>query len=255
MTNIEVTARNFSASSENKIHSDEVAKKYGFRGALVPGVAVYGHLSRPLVQAYGAAWLGHSANTLRLLKPAYHGEKLLLALSQTEAGDLVTCHNPLGELLAEVKSSDTLPELPDLSVLDAAPKPEQRVEISWQTVNPGETFVPWRFEISAEANQTYTQQVDDPQDLFSDYAHPHLLQHLANAALVKEQVMPTWMHVGTDTCHRSALRVGDEVTVRSAVLDKWQKKGHEFIRIWVTLWRGDELTTDMHHTAIFKVAS
>jgi hypothetical protein len=31
-----VTARNLGASSENKIHDDEVAAKYGYRGGLVP---------------------------------------------------------------------------------------------------------------------------------------------------------------------------------------------------------------------------
>ena len=34
-----VKARNTSADSENKIHDDAVARQYGFRGALVPGVA------------------------------------------------------------------------------------------------------------------------------------------------------------------------------------------------------------------------
>ncbi|MEM7001668.1 MAG: hypothetical protein AAF529_12845 [Pseudomonadota bacterium] len=36
-----VVARNFSAANENRIHSDEIARKFGFRGALVPGVAIW----------------------------------------------------------------------------------------------------------------------------------------------------------------------------------------------------------------------
>ena len=39
------------------------------------------------------------------------------------------------------------------------------------------------------------------------------------------------------------------------LLEKWQKKGHEFIRLYVSYWRDGELTTDIMHTAIFKVAS
>ena len=57
MGQYEVVARNFSESSENKIHSDEIAKKFGFKGALVPGVAVYGHLTLPLVDRFGENWL------------------------------------------------------------------------------------------------------------------------------------------------------------------------------------------------------
>ena len=33
-----VQAYNLSASSENKIHDDSVAKKFGFKAGLVPGV-------------------------------------------------------------------------------------------------------------------------------------------------------------------------------------------------------------------------
>ena len=40
MTAYQVVARNFSTSSENRMHSDEMANRYGFQGALVPGVAI-----------------------------------------------------------------------------------------------------------------------------------------------------------------------------------------------------------------------
>ena len=36
------TARNFSVNTENRIHSDEIAARFGFEGALVPGAAVFG---------------------------------------------------------------------------------------------------------------------------------------------------------------------------------------------------------------------
>ena len=53
MGTYEVVARNFSEANENKIHSDEIARKYGFKGALVPGVAVWGHLTHPLAERFG----------------------------------------------------------------------------------------------------------------------------------------------------------------------------------------------------------
>ena len=71
-----VTAKNFSQSNENRMHSDEVAQKYGFKGALVPGVAVYGHLTHPLVEQLGESWLSKSVSKVRFIKPAYHGDQL-----------------------------------------------------------------------------------------------------------------------------------------------------------------------------------
>ena len=67
--------------------------------------------------------------------------------------------------------------------------------------------------------------------------------------------MPTWIHVGSETRHRLPVKVKDTLTVRSVPLERWQKKGHEFIRLYVSYWRGDELTTDILHTAIYKIAS
>ena len=95
----------------------------------------------------------------------------------------------------------------------------------------------------------------DTNPLYLEYAHPHLLLSLANTALTAEYLMPTWIHVGSETRHRAALKVGDTISIRCVTLDKWQKKGHEFIRLWVTYWRDEELTTDILHTAIFKVAT
>ena len=50
-------ARNFAEASENKIHSDDIARRFGFTGALVPGVTVFGHLAWPLTQRFGERWL------------------------------------------------------------------------------------------------------------------------------------------------------------------------------------------------------
>ena len=39
-------ARNFSAESENRIHDQDVAQRFGFEGGLVPGAAVFGHMAQ-----------------------------------------------------------------------------------------------------------------------------------------------------------------------------------------------------------------
>ena len=87
------------------------------------------------------------------------------------------------------------------------------------------------------------------------YVHPHLLLSLANTALMNEYVMPTWIHASSNIVHHRALKADETITIRSVTTDKWQKKGHEFIKLWVTYWRDGELTTEIDHTAIFKVAT
>lgn len=253
-----VTARNYSESSENRIHSDEIAKKFGFKGALVPGVAVYGYMTRPLVAELGEAWLASSIDSLRLLKPTYDAEQITLTLTAEDDQHVVHCHNSDGELLAVLNSRQPqeFPQAETLADYGNVYKNPERVEIAWDNVTPGQPFIPWEVTITEEMNATYTSQVDDTNTLYrSQFAHPHLLLSLANTALMNEYVMPTWIHVGSETRHRTAVNVGDTLTVKCVTLDSWQKKGHEFINLYVSFWRGEELTADVVHTAIFKVAT
>src|ERR1043165_5764682 len=72
----EVRAFNGAAASENKIHDDAVAQRFGFKGALVPGVAVFATLAHQPVARWGRAWLESGAADCRVLKPGYHGDMM-----------------------------------------------------------------------------------------------------------------------------------------------------------------------------------
>ncbi len=252
-----VSARNFSDANENKIHSDETARSYGFKGALVPGVAVYGHLTHPLVERFGAAWLGGSVNTVRLLKPTYHGDRLTMTIQEQDDDAVVQCHNQDNALVAELSSSmpAELPELATPGCFDNPPKHPARVDIAWDNVVPDQPFTSWQWQVTAEGNRTMADQIADELPLYDTYAHPHWLQSIANQALSREYIMPAWLHVGSEMRFRQALLVGDNVSVRSVPLEKWQKKGHEFIKVYLAFERDGEITTEIFHTAIFKVAS
>src|SRR5690349_22935179 len=71
-----VIARNAATLSDNKIHSDEGARSHGFRGGLVPGITTFGYMTRPVVEAFGLAWLDHGSASIRLQKPVYEGEAI-----------------------------------------------------------------------------------------------------------------------------------------------------------------------------------
>ena len=52
-----VQAVNTSRDTQNKVHDDTVAARYGFRGGLVAGVNVYGYMAVPVLARLGRAWL------------------------------------------------------------------------------------------------------------------------------------------------------------------------------------------------------
>src|SRR3984893_5904161 len=88
-----VTAYNTAKQSENKMHDDTVAKRFGFSGGLVPGVDVMACMMHLPVARWGRAFLEHGLIEARFVKPVYDGE---IADVNGEERD--------GVLLIEVKS-------------------------------------------------------------------------------------------------------------------------------------------------------
>src|SRR5947207_2803231 len=69
-----VAAFNTAHDSENKIHDDATARRFGFGGGLVPGVDVYGYMTHLPVLRWGRAWLERGTAECRFLKPVYDGD-------------------------------------------------------------------------------------------------------------------------------------------------------------------------------------
>ena len=80
-----VQAVNLSLASENKIHDDDVARRFGFAGGLVPGVEVYAYMTHLPVARWGVAWLERGTAECRFLKPVYDG-KLAIVTAAVEVG-------------------------------------------------------------------------------------------------------------------------------------------------------------------------
>src|ERR1700733_6922873 len=70
----QVSAFNTAKASENKIHDDATAKRFGFRGGLVGGVHVYAYMTHLPVQRWGRAWLERGAGEAQFGKPVYGNE-------------------------------------------------------------------------------------------------------------------------------------------------------------------------------------
>ena len=81
-----VTAFNASKESENKIHDDAVARRFGFSGGLVPGVDVYAYMTHLPVARWGRAWLERGTAECRFLKPVYDGDTAVVAATKSATG-------------------------------------------------------------------------------------------------------------------------------------------------------------------------
>jgi hypothetical protein len=69
-----VQAYNTAKQSENKMHDDSVAQRFGFSGGLVPGVDVMAYMMHLPVARWGRDFLERGLIEARFIKPVYDGE-------------------------------------------------------------------------------------------------------------------------------------------------------------------------------------
>ena len=91
-----VQAFNTAKASENKMHDDRVAQKFGFSGGLVPGVDVLAYMIHPAVETWGRDFLARGLIEARFIRPVYDGETVQVTAEpdgeglvlQVEGGDV-----------------------------------------------------------------------------------------------------------------------------------------------------------------------
>ena len=106
-----VSAYNTAHDSENKIHDDATARRFGFGGGLVPGIDVYGYMTHLPVMRWGRAWLERGTAACRFFKPVYDGDTVTVTVTATETADgLDIAVESRGELCANGQAA--LPAAP-----------------------------------------------------------------------------------------------------------------------------------------------
>ncbi len=253
----EVLAHNTATRSENAMHHDDVARRYGFRGGLVPGVDVYAYLTHPPAQRWGSAWLERGRMQGRFLKPVYDGE-VVQVLAADGPGESLTLEvrDGAGDLCATGAAS--LPEQaapppdPGAWPLVGQPDPGDRPPAGPETLAAGTPLglAPHRF--SSAAADGYLREVRETLPLYADagVAHPGWLLRDANAVLWKSVRMGPWIHVGSDAQHLGLVRDGDLVSCRATVTREWERKGHRFVELDVLHLAEDRPVARVTHTAI-----
>ncbi len=101
-----VSAYNTAKASENKIHDDATARRFGFTGGLVGGVHVYAYMTHLPVAHWGRAWLERGTGDCKFSKPVYEGDIAEITAEETADGLALTVRSH-GELCAT--GSATLP--------------------------------------------------------------------------------------------------------------------------------------------------
>ena len=262
-----IKARNTSAHSENKIHDDTTARRYGFRGGLVPGVTVYAYVTQPLAAMLGTAWLQRGTATVRFLKPVFEGEELAATGVITARDARAVAASVTGATAAEPVAatlSATLPSgLPtpvNLALYRAAPLPALRPEATPEHLATLDTLGTPVHTYDEAAATEWLDKVGDPLPLYrgrDGWVHPAFFLHQANQALRQNVALGPWIHVGSVVRHLGGARIGTTLAVRGRVRSVFEKKGRDFVELDLVIVAqgGTRPRPVAHilHTAIYRL--
>ncbi len=244
-----VEAYNTATDSTNRMHDDEVAKTFGFRGGLVPGVDVWAYMTQPCVDRWGEAFLTESTMEARFVSPVYDGEVVEVRLDDD---GVLTVTGPDGTVRAAGAAS--LIEPPPVVAMAKAPRPEPVPPVTAQLLAPGTDLGTLEFVYSADLAATYLGEVRDDHSIYAGGAicHPGFLARLANSVLHRNVVLGPWIHVGTRAHHRGLVHDSDLVEVRGRVAGEYERKGHRFVDLDVEVTANDVAVWSAFHTAIWR---
>jgi len=86
-------------------------------------------------------------------------------------------------------------------------------------------------------------------------AEPERLLRFSNEILMRNFQLGPWIHVASEVTNWSVARVGDEISARGRIHDRFDRKGHEFVVVDVMLIaNGGRLVQTVRHTAIYRLA-
>lgn len=250
-----VEAFNASKESENKIHDDAVARQFGFRGGLVPGVDVYAYMTHLPVERWGRAWLEHGTADCRLLKPVYDGDTAIVTATESPAGlDLkIESH---GEVcVTGTAALPVEPAGPPADFGEGPAPPAERPAASEETLAVGTRFAITPFRVTGQYADGYLRTVRETAPLYAreGLVHPGTILHIGNWALRHNVVLGPWMHVGSTVQHFSAARIGDEMTARAVVTANYERRGHRFVELDMLVYAGRERpVARIGHVAIYR---
>jgi len=254
-------------NSDNRIHSDEIAKAYGFVGALVPGVTVSSYLIHPAIDAWEMPWLHRGYAHVKVLSPLY--DEARFEVITTADGN---------RFKAELFSQQTLcavaeVELPDSTAIHPVYRGDKLISTRYQAPtanrqtmealqNSGCLAMEFLWADDCEMAAYLRDQSSMPALLRTDhaagsqgYANPAYLLGIANRHFAAIAQMSPWIHMETRSRNFQALPLNTELISEMTIDDLFNKKGHEFADCTFNLFRKDskECICSIEQRAIYQM--
>lgn len=259
-------AVNSALESVNKIHSPEEARRFGYQGALVPGVTLYAYMTQLGLPYLGAEWLRRGRSTVRLLRPVYEGDAVTCSATPRDGGGPglnIVCRRPDGSIAADGAmwmdsgTDDPLagaPELPDIT------PPQPLPELTPETIPLGKTLAPFATALTLADAIAYAEETADPSPWWredSPLGYPLLPPGMiANRQARLQRVNFTFgpsIHAASEIRHVAPAPATALYRTGGVIRETYERNGHHYLVLDALTTADGTPVARVRHTSIFKV--
>jgi acyl dehydratase len=250
-----VEAYNSAKASENKMHDDTMARKFGFSGGLVPGVDVMAYMMHLPAERWGRAFLEHGLIEARFVKPVYDGETAEVT-AEDAGGGLAIRVESRGRLCATGTASLSVsPPVVSIENFPHIAPAAARMPVNEMSYELGKWLGSLPRSYPGEAAAEYLAEVRERDPIYAreQLVHPGVLQRIMNKVLVDNAILGPWIHVGSRMQLLVAAALGDELVARARVTGNYEKKGHRFVELdALVVANGRTAVAHCRHIAIYQ---
>jgi hypothetical protein len=250
------TAYNQVPHSRNEIHGDKVAKDFGFKGGLVPGVTVSAYLMHPAAVSYGMDFLERGFAHVRVNSPLYDEQAFEIHIedqiepqiqirNQEQGGQgysAVLVPNgeaPCATAEVHIKGTRTDPSVrreDELGDLNAALAPATRENMEALRKSGCKAFTYcWNADHEMSTYLRERSAMAEPYSM-DDYANPSFVLGISNWVLASNAHMNPWVHMETKSQNYAPIPQGTKLVGEMEIKDLFDKKGHEFVDALVNIF-------------------
>ena len=220
------------------IHDDSSARVYGYRGALVPGLMLYGYMANLVAESWGLDWVERGTMHSRSRRPVYEGDPIVIVAAPVQHNDAgrsveMEVHDSEGNIVATGTATlpNAKPALPNFADFPVRPIEQPLRPIAAGEFRPGDRFGCEAEEISPELHR---ESLSDFRQTWPVYAqkgivHPSKFAQVAtHNALASYKLATPSIYVAATTQHLNLAHVGDRLTSSGVVTKVYERKGNHY---------------------------
>lgn len=251
---------------DNPIHANSVARKQGFKAALIPGPTLFGWTVPVVREALGDRWLSDGWADVRYRRPVYPGDELIVRVAPPgdDGSRDVEMLNGTGEAVVVgqvgLGRASWYEELKPPATIDVRPPREPRLPLTPENIPIGEDLPARRLHLNPGEAAAYALSVqgdEDPLWRASDDSariHPGWLARRGTETLRHTYVYGPSIQSRNQIQHLAPATAG-EIICAGHMADGYERKGHHYAFADVLVLAGDTAVTHLRYSVIYQLAT